>query len=42
MSAVTIIVPAGFGWGIAWSSGWKEKRTNLEAERIIGRYGICR
>jgi hypothetical protein len=34
MSSVTIIVPAGFGW--------KEKRINLEAERNIGRYGICR
>ena len=25
MSSVTIIVPAGSGWGIAQSSGWKKR-----------------
>ena len=30
MHSVTIVVPAGSGWGTTYSLGWKEKRINLE------------
>jgi hypothetical protein len=42
MPSVTIILPAGYKWCIAYSLGWKEKRINLEITGITGRYGMCR
>jgi hypothetical protein len=42
MPSVTIVIFAGPGWSTMQSFGWKEKRNNLEVERITGRYGIDR
>jgi hypothetical protein len=42
MPSVTNVVSAGSGWRTTYSLGWEEKRINLQAKRIIGRYGICR
>jgi hypothetical protein len=41
MPSVTIIVSAGSGCSTEQSFGWKEKKNNLEVERITVRYGIC-
>jgi hypothetical protein len=34
MPFVTIVVSVSSGWGTAQSLGWKEKRNNVELDRI--------